>query len=105
MSAIQKPVEDACTEYRESVCKVIFTILGKGKELRTRLNGLGITSPAGGAGPAIGLVTFPLSGELAFITSQSQLVNMIAALEALETALSTPVDGVVPAAAFASFRG
>ena len=104
--ASQEQGLDICEGYRKDVCDQIFRILGRGKELRAWASGLGIvtsTSPVA-AGPAMGQVTFPLSGELAHITTSQQLVNMILALELLETALATPVDGVVPIAAFSSFR-
>lgn len=104
--ASQSQVLDICSSYRNDVCSKIFDILGEGKKLRARLAGMGVvtaTSPVA-AGPAMGQVTFPLSGELAHITTSQQLVNMILALELLETALATPADGVVPIAAFSSFR-
>ena len=107
MAAIQNPVQDICTGYRTDICASIFDVLGTGKSLRARLSGLGVvtaTSPVA-AGPNISQVTFPLAGDLSHITSSDQLIAMIAALEALETALGTPVNGVVPIAAFASFRG
>lgn len=107
MSALQNPVLDICSHYRGDICASIFDILGAGRSLRARLAGLGVvtaTSPVA-AGPAMGLVTFPLGGDLSHITTAQQLVDMIASLEALETVLATPFSGVVPIAAFASFRG
>lgn len=102
---LQRPFTDACVEYREQIAKPIFAIIGKGKELRARLDGMGITSPAGGAGPAMGAIRFPLDGDLAHVVSATQVTAMIAGLEALETALGLPVNELLPAAAFASFRG
>lgn len=107
MSALQNPVLDICFHYRNDICASIFDILGTGKSLRARLAGLGVvtaTTPVA-AGPAMSQVTFPLAGELSHITSSDQLLAMISALETLETVLGTPANGVVPIAAFASFRG
>ncbi len=104
--ASQEQVLDICEGYRKDVCDQIFRILGRGKELRAWASGLGIvtsTSPVA-AGPAMASVNFPLGGELSHITSSQQIVRVILALESLETALATPVDGIVPIAAFSSFR-
>lgn len=106
MAAIQNPVLNICSDYRQ-ICAAIFDVLGDGKKSRARLSGLGVvtaTSPVA-AGPAMSQVTFPLDGELSHITSPDQLIAVIGALETLETVLGTPSGGVVPIAAFASFRG
>ncbi len=105
-----KTVLDRHSEY-QSICKELFVLFGKAKQSRIQCDGLGLTLPfpATAAGPALADVTFPLAGELSHITGPEDLIGVVKSLEALETALTTPVtvDGqqVVPIAALAKFAG
>lgn len=105
-SHLQRPLLNIATGYR-IIATDLFSIVGRGKELRARLTGHGIVLPtAPTAGPAMAAITFPLGGELAHITSADDLTRLIESLEALETALATPLpSGTVPLAAFATFMG
>jgi hypothetical protein len=105
-SHLQRPMINIATGY-QSIASDLFSIVGRGKALRARLSGHGIVLPnSPTAGPAMAAITFPLTGELAHITSAGDLTRLIESLEALETALATPLpSGTVPLAAFATFMG